>query len=111
MRWDLVVEGTIVLELKAVTALSLVMEAQIINYLRLSRLPVGYLLNFANTRVEWRRFVNQRQRGWTSTMGGLSPQAVRPRPGPGAVVDRGKNDDSLARFPRVFRQPRYVPHA
>ncbi|MBU8912969.1 MAG: hypothetical protein KOO61_03030, partial [Spirochaetales bacterium] len=27
------------------------METQIINYLKLSRLPVGYLLNFANTRV------------------------------------------------------------
>ena len=57
---DLVVEGTIILELKAVKVLSAVMEAQIINYLRLSRLPVGYLLNFANTRVEWKRFVNQR---------------------------------------------------
>ncbi len=57
---DLVVEGTIILELKAVKALSLVMEAQIINYLKLSRLPVGYLLNFANIRVEWKRFVNQR---------------------------------------------------
>ena len=57
---DLVVEGTIILELKAVKALSLVMEAQIINYLKLSQLPVGYLLNFANTRVEWKRFVNQR---------------------------------------------------
>ena len=58
---DLVVEGTIILELKAVKALSAVMEAQIINYLKLSRLPVGYLLNFANTRVEWKRFVNQRE--------------------------------------------------
>ena len=37
------------------------MEAQIINYLKLSRLPVGYPLNFANTRAEWKRFVNQRK--------------------------------------------------
>jgi len=58
---DLVVKSTIILELKAVKALSAVMEAQIINYLKLSRLPVGYLLNFANTRVEWKRFVNQRE--------------------------------------------------
>ena len=57
---DLVVEETIILELKAVKALSPVMEAQIINYLKLSGLPVGYLLNFANTRVEWKRFVNGR---------------------------------------------------
>ena len=73
---DLVVAGTIILELKVVKALlpvmdrgrsrsiafgKLHMEAQIINYLKLSRLPVGYLLNFANTRVEWKRFVNQRE--------------------------------------------------
>jgi len=58
---DLVVEGTIILELKAVKTLSPVMEAQIINYLKLSGLAVGYLLNFANTRVEWKRFVNQRE--------------------------------------------------
>ena len=56
---DLVVEGTIILELKAVRTLSAVMEAQIINYLKLSGLPVGYLVNFCNTRVEWKRFVNQ----------------------------------------------------
>lgn len=56
---DLVVEGTIILELKAVRALTPVMEAQIINYLKLSELPVGYLLNFSNLRVEWERFVHQ----------------------------------------------------
>ena len=55
---DLVVEGTIILELKSVKALTPVMEAQIINYLKLSGLPVGYLLNFHNTRVEWKRFVH-----------------------------------------------------
>jgi GxxExxY protein len=59
---DLVVNGTIILELKAVKELSAAMDAQIINYLRLSRLPVGYLVNFANRRVEWKRFVNERSR-------------------------------------------------
>ena len=54
----LVVEGTIILELKSAKALSAAMDAQIINYLKLSGLPVGYLLNFYGTRVEWRRFVN-----------------------------------------------------
>jgi GxxExxY protein len=55
---DIVVDNTIILELKAVRELNAVMFAQIINYLKLSGLPVGYLLNFHNTRVEWRRFVN-----------------------------------------------------
>ena len=57
---DLVVTGTIILELKSCRSLSAVMEAQIINYLKLSGLPVGYLLNFYSTKVEWRRFVNDR---------------------------------------------------
>ena len=58
---DLVVENTFLMELKSVQALTTVMEAQIINYLRLSNVPVGYLINFRNTRVEWKRFVHQRE--------------------------------------------------
>ena len=58
---DLVVDNTIILELKSVKQLNPVMEAQLLNYLRLSKLPVGYLINFHNTRLEWRRFVNKRE--------------------------------------------------
>jgi GxxExxY protein len=58
---DLVVDNSIILELKSVKALGSTMEAQLINYLRLSGVPVGYLLNFRNTRVEWKRFVHQRE--------------------------------------------------
>jgi GxxExxY protein len=57
---DIVVENRIILELKAVRELNPVMFAQLINYLKLSGLQVGYLLNFHNTRVEWKRFVNSR---------------------------------------------------
>jgi GxxExxY protein len=57
---DLVVDNSIILELKSVKALNEVMEAQVINYLKLSGLPVGYLINFNGLRVEWRRFVNLR---------------------------------------------------
>ena len=55
---DLVVACTIIVELKSVQQLTPVMDAQLINYLRLAQLPVGYLLNFHGARVEWRRFVN-----------------------------------------------------
>jgi GxxExxY protein len=58
---DLVVDNKIILELKSVKELSAVMEAQIINYLRLSKIPVGYLLNFNGTRVVWRRFAIKRE--------------------------------------------------
>jgi GxxExxY protein len=58
---DLVVDNKIILELKSVQALNAVMEAQIINYLRLSKCPVGYLLNFNGLRVEWKRFAYKRE--------------------------------------------------
>ena len=54
---DLVVAGKIILELKSVRQLTACMEAQLINYLRLSKVPVGYLINFRNTKVAWRRFI------------------------------------------------------
>ena len=58
---DLVVDNTIILELKSVQVLNPVMEAQLLNYLRLSKLPVGYLLNFNSTRLQWKRFVFRRE--------------------------------------------------
>ena len=58
---DLVVANTIILELKSVSQLNYVMEAQLINYLKLSGVPVGYLLNFNGLRVQWKRFVNQKK--------------------------------------------------
>lgn len=45
-RLDVVVEGKIVLELKAVEKLSPLHAAQLISYLRLGAYPIGYLLNF-----------------------------------------------------------------
>jgi GxxExxY protein len=57
---DIVVDNTIILELKSVRELNPVMFAQLINYLKLSGLQVGYLINFHNIRVEWKRFVNMR---------------------------------------------------
>ena len=54
---DMVVANNIILELKSVQCLGKVMEAQLLNYLRLSKVPVGYLVNFNGERVVWRRFV------------------------------------------------------
>ncbi|RPJ09542.1 MAG: GxxExxY protein [Spirochaetaceae bacterium] len=60
---DLVVDNKVILELKSVAALNSVMDAQLINYLKLSGIPVGYLINFQGTRVEWRRLVGRRENG------------------------------------------------
>jgi GxxExxY protein len=45
-RMDIVVEGTVVLELKSVEELQPLHEAQLITYLKLSKMPVGLLMNF-----------------------------------------------------------------
>jgi len=55
---DLLVFGQIVVELKAVKALAPEHEAQLFNYLRISKKQVGYLINFGSANeLEWKRFV------------------------------------------------------
>lgn len=55
---DLIVHESIVVELKALDSLCSDHEAQLMNYMRLSRHPVGYLINFAPiAKVEWNRIV------------------------------------------------------
>ena len=45
-RIDLLVEGAVVVELKAVTKVLPLHEAQLLSYLKLSGYPVGLLINF-----------------------------------------------------------------
>jgi GxxExxY protein len=53
---DLFVFGCVVAELKAVSQLTPEHDAQLINYLRLTRQPVGYLINFCHKdTLEWKR--------------------------------------------------------
>lgn len=48
----------LVVELKAVTQLLPEHEAQLINYMRISKRPVGYLVNFGHKdTLEWKRFL------------------------------------------------------
>jgi GxxExxY protein len=55
---DLLVFGEVVVELKSVSALAPEHEAQLLNYMRISKKPVGYLINFGPIEeVEWKRFV------------------------------------------------------
>jgi GxxExxY protein len=60
LRIDLLVEQTIIVELKAVAALLPVHEAQLLTYLRLTNLQVGLLINFnvPMLRTGLRRLVN-----------------------------------------------------
>jgi len=49
-RMDLVVEDAVIVEIKSVAKLDRVHEAQIVSYLRISKLRVGLVLNF-NAKV------------------------------------------------------------
>ena len=55
-RIDLLVDRSLVVELKAVTRLTLAHEAQVINYLKATGMRVGLLLNFGD-RPEFKRLV------------------------------------------------------
>ena len=55
---DLLVFGVLVVEIKAVTELAPEHEAQLFNYMRIARQPVGYLINFGHKRtLEWKRLI------------------------------------------------------
>ena len=55
---DLYVFGGIVVELKAVSQLLPEHSAQLMNYMRLTKKRVGYLVNFGPIKaVEWKRFI------------------------------------------------------
>ena len=58
---DIVVERTVILELKAAKALTSEHVAQILNYLKATGKEVGLLVNFGNPKLEVRRFDNRRR--------------------------------------------------
>ena len=54
---DLVIDEKVIVEVKAVDKLDNVHRAQLLNYLRISGLRVGLLLNFANPKLEYERII------------------------------------------------------
>lgn len=56
-RVDFLIQNEVLVELKAVVKLEDVHFAQAINYLEAFKLPVGLLLNFGTTKVEFRRLM------------------------------------------------------
>lgn len=60
LRLDLIVENKIILELKSIEKLLPIHDAQIISYLRLADMPIGFLINFNVPLIKQgvKRFVN-----------------------------------------------------
>ena len=56
-RADFVVAENVLVELKALTMLEPVHEAQILNYLKAYRLEIGLLINFGEKRINVKRFI------------------------------------------------------
>lgn len=55
---DLFAFNALIVELKSVGQLAPEHEAQVLNYMRISKSPVGYLINFGHKgNLEWKRFI------------------------------------------------------
>ena len=54
---DFICFNEIIIEIKAISELSGVEEAQLINYLKATGLKIGLLLNFGSKSLEHKRFV------------------------------------------------------
>jgi len=60
---DIVVQDTIIVELKSVRRIVLSHETQLVNYLVATGKPVGLVLNFAEKKVEVKRKVKELRQG------------------------------------------------
>lgn len=60
-RIDLLVDDMVVVEIKAISSSQLppVCQAQLLSYLRLTKLLVGLLVNFGNSKLEIKRMQNK----------------------------------------------------
>jgi GxxExxY protein len=55
---DFIIEDLVLVELKAISQLGDIEKAQVLNYLKATKLPVGLLLNFGAQSLEFKRFAN-----------------------------------------------------
>lgn len=54
---DFIVEEKLLVELKAVSSLTSSVDAQMLNYLKATRLTIGIILNFGSTKLQIKRRV------------------------------------------------------
>ena len=54
---DLIVAGKIIVDTKVVDRITNHERGQLLNYLRITRLPVGLIFNFRYSKLQWERIV------------------------------------------------------
>ena len=55
---DFLCYGRIIVEIKAIKTITEIEEAQLLNYLQATNLPLGLLINFGSKKLEWKRYAN-----------------------------------------------------
>ena len=55
---DFLCHDRILVEIKAIKAITGIEEAQLINYLKATKFPIGLIINFGVPKLEWKRYVN-----------------------------------------------------
>ena len=55
---DFVCCDSIIVEIKAIKKITEIEEAQLINYLKATQMPVGIIINFGGAKLEWKRYAN-----------------------------------------------------
>ena len=75
-RADIIVEGTVLLEIKTARQIDPSHEAQVLHYLRATQFEVGLLLNFG-AKAQFRRYIleNERKKSAESAKSAVSSQA------------------------------------
>ena len=56
-RPDLIAFGAVIVEAKTIDRITDIERGQTLNYLRITKLRVGVILNFKNPKLEWERIV------------------------------------------------------
>lgn len=54
---DLIAHSQIIIEAKTIERITDIERGQVLNYLRITKLPLGLIINFKKPRLEWERVV------------------------------------------------------
>ncbi len=73
---DLIVDGKVIADPKVVTAFNETHIAQMLGYLNITGLDVALLLNFKDSKLVWRRVINDRRGGATDGTDSLDGREV-----------------------------------